>query len=178
MAAYDYLDQVIVASALIQPHDNDSFYNPVQNGHSGFAADGLFYQNGVSVLGHSNASWFDEAFGPYRGDTPAFPLYGLILLSPVSMVILDAGTPTLNAAQLTLWMQFLMSDLYALANNWNAAINGWTPANLSYADGIVSVTYIPDEGNASGGGPPASVNSKMVVSMDFSQDKVYLDVAV
>lgn len=178
MAAYDYLDQVIVASALIQPHDDDSFYNPTFNGHNGYAADGTFYQSGNPVLGHRSASWFAEDSGPYRGDGASFPLYGLILLSPVSMVILDAGTPTLNPQSLALWMQFVLSDIYALANNWNGAVNGWTPAQVCYADGVISVTYIPDEGNESGGGPPASINSKMVVSMDFSQDKVYLDVAV
>jgi hypothetical protein len=119
MAAYDYLDQVIVATALIQPHDDDSFYNPVSASHYGYAYDGNFYLNGVQQVGHAQASWFTEPAGPYRGDGPKFPTAGLVLLSPVALTILDQSQPTLDAHALPLWMQFLFADLYALANNFD-----------------------------------------------------------
>jgi len=182
--AYDYLDQDIIATALIQPYDNDSFYNPVVNLHTGFAVDGTHYTNGVQDAGPIYASWYTE-FGtpndPYRDDQAVFPTYGLILLSKVSMVILDETTPATNANQLKLWMQFLLSDNFMLANNFNSSLQGFTPSGLAYADGIVSVIYTPDAGNQSPSSPPVptdSAQSTMVVSIDFSTDSAYLDVAL
>jgi len=208
---YDYIHQDIVATALIQPLDNDSFYNPVPNGHTGFAADGILYNAGEVVLTGSPpvftyASWFTEFAGsgsppvlnPYRGDQAAFPASGLILLSPVALTILDQS----NTA-LPLWMQFLLNDSYALANNFstgnpnysNQLLDGWLPAGLTYADGIISVIYTPDPGayqiEGLTGSPPSitgpwaigSVDQvgqgpTLVVSIDFSQDEIYLDTAV
>jgi hypothetical protein len=174
--AYDYLDQNIVASALIQPHNNDSFYNPTL-GHDGFAFNGRRYTAGREDPGPVLASWFTEPFGQFRGDSAAFPPFGLILLSPVSLVILDESIPTLDPKTLTLWMQFLLSDNFALTNNFNRALDGWTPSALSYADGVISVTYVPDEGSQIGGLPLAT-DSNMVVNIDFAQDSVFADVAV
>jgi hypothetical protein len=184
MANYDFLDQIIVASQLVQAYDDDSFYNPTTNSHSGYAADGNLYIDGTQVQSPDPipapfatyvASWASEASGAFRGNGLAFPQAGLILLSPVALTILDQGTPTLDAAKLPLWMLFLFSDAYALTNNFNEALNGWTPSGLTYADGIVSVLYQPDSGNQTLSPP---VNTIMVVSIDFSRDSVYLDVAV
>jgi hypothetical protein len=181
--AYDYLNQVIVATALIQPHDDDSFYNPTTNGHFGYAFDGNFYLDGVLQVGHPRASWATETSGPYRGDGVSFPTAGLILLSPVALTILDQSTPTLIAANLPLWMQFILSDMYALGNNFDDTLNGWTPSGLSYADGVISVIYNPDSGNITSPpitSPPTSppIDTTMVVTLDFVQDTVYLDVAI
>jgi len=173
MIPYDYLDQSIQASALVQVRDDDSFYNP-SLGHTGFAADGTHYTAGVqdSVSGPIYASWFTEVPGAYRGTKAVFPSAGLILLSKVSLVILDETTRALN-----LWAQFLLGDTLALTNNFENGTLGFTPRSLSYADGVISVTYEPDEGavNITPGSGPASA---MVVTLDFTQDKVYLDVAV
>jgi hypothetical protein len=188
MAPYNYLGQDIVASALIQPYDNDSFFNPTDNNHTGYAADGTHYTGGVQDPGPVYASWYTE-FGtpndPYRDDQAVFPTYGLILLSPVSLVILDESTPETNANQLKLWMQFLLSDDYMLANNFNDSLQGFTPAALTYADGIISVTYTPDPGNqvpqTNQYGQPlptTQAQSNMVVSIDFTTDSAYLDVAL
>lgn len=182
--AYDYLDQNIVASQLIQPRDNDSFYNPSTNAHYGYGADGFWYENGVVQPSHPLASWFTEASGPYRAvgyptgsNSARFPQAGIILLSPVALTILDQSTPTLKAQNLPLWMQFLLQDTYAMANNFDGNLNGWTPSGLAYADGVISIIYTPDSGNQIGGAPPAA-DSTMVVTIDFSQDNVYLDVAI
>jgi hypothetical protein len=206
---YDYLDQNIVATCLIQAYNNDSFYNPTTNNHSGFAADGTYYLNGVQQLGAGSppgpiyASWYTElasplipATGPQppRDDQAAFPTYGIILLSPVAMTILDESTPVPQANELKMWMQFALADGYMMTDNYVSALNppllaiqGFTPSGLSYADGIISITYTPDSGNQ----PPAlagspvplpqpgdSTLSHMVVSIDFSQDAAYLDVAL
>ena len=153
---YDFIDQNIVASCLIQPHDDDSFYNPVRNLHTGFAFDGNHYTLGVvdgltspwvTNGGNLQASWWAETGNPYRGDQKNFPTYGLVLLSPVSLVILDQAIPVSVATALPLWMQFLLADNNALANNFDGAIQGFTPSSLCYADGIISVTYVPDLGN-------------------------------
>jgi hypothetical protein len=155
---YDFINQNIVASCLIQPHDDDSFYNPVRNLHTGFAFDGNHYTLGVqdgpaSVWvangGNLRATWWSEAQSgnPYRGDQQNFPTYGIVLLSPVSLAILDQSTPVSVATALPLWMQFLLGDTNALANDFNGAIQGFLPSGVCYADGIISVTYSPDSGN-------------------------------
>ncbi len=190
MATYDFIDQDIVGTALIQPFNNDSFFNPTTNHHYGFAADGTHYTDGVQDLAGSPpspiyASWFSEAAGPYRGDRQAFPQYGLILLSPVSMVILDESTPVPNANELALWMHFLLGDTFMMTNNFTdtagdgtGSLQGFTPIGLSYADGIISIIYKPDDGNVDTSTPPVASNTHMIVSIDFSQDSAYLDVAV
>jgi hypothetical protein len=185
--SYDYLDQVIVATALIQPSDSDSFYNPTTNAHYGYAYDGNFYLNGVLQVGHSPASWATESPGAYRGDGIKFPTAGLILLSPVALTILDQSTPTLIAANLPLWMQFILSDTFMFGNNFDGTLNGWTPSGLAYADGVISVIYTPDTGNQPPiTSPPTSppitsppiADTAMVVTIDFVQDLAYLDVAL
>ena len=246
---YDFIDQNIVATCLIQPHDNDSFYNPIPLLHTGFAFTGNHYTLGVqdgmaspwvANGGNLHATWWIEGMpgNQFRGDQQDFPTYGLVLLSPVSMVILDQSTPVSVATALPLWMQFLLADTNALANDFNGAIQGFTPSSVCYADGIISVTYTPDSGNVASyvypawdptisyaagnivtyngvryeailygspamppvaGIPPTfnlnfwtveithpypapyptiGVTSHMVVSFDFAQDSVYLDVAV
>src|SRR5271157_2954292 len=188
--AYDFIDQNIVASCLVQSHTDDSFYNPVVNSHTGYAFDGNYYSLGVPVNGHQQASWFTE-FGTnaYRGSTAIFPAFGLVLLSPVSLVILDQSKSVTQAAQLPMWMQFLLGDNNALANNYNGSTQGFTPSAVCYADGIISVTYQPDAGNQeyfnhiNTTPPPAiemipvpppapfpavSAYSQMVVSIDFT----------
>jgi hypothetical protein len=188
--AYDFIDQNIVASCLIQSHTDDSFYNPVANLHTGYAFDGNYYSQGAIVAGHQQASWFTE-FGTnqFRGNQAAFPTYGLVLLSPVSLVILNQTVSVDVASALPLWMQFILGDFNALGNNFNDATQGFLPASLCYADGIISVTYTPDAGNQA---PPAGPilepypapypiipsQSHMVVSIDFGLDSIYLDVAV
>ncbi len=194
-----------MSSALIQPLSNDSFYNPAANFHTGFAANGILYNAGTPVLTGSPpvftyASWWAEfasSPNPYRGDQANFPASGLILLSKVAMTILDQSNQTLP-----LWMQFLLNDSYALANNFstndpdyaNQLLDGWTPSGLSYADGIISVIYTPDAGayQIEGLSVPPSITGPfaiasetqtgqgpaMVVNIDFTQDSVYLDTAV
>jgi hypothetical protein len=200
--AYDFIDQNIVASCLIQSHTDDSFYNPVANSHTGYAFDGNYYSQGVIQAGIQQASWFTEyGTNVYRGDKAAFPTYGLVLLSPVSLVILDQTISVSVASALPLWMQFILADNNALANNFNGAVQGFLPASVCYADGVISVTYTPDAGNEAEGIPtlpatfwspsnnipPAEIpstypvvpaQSRMVVSIDFVRDFVYLDVAV
>jgi hypothetical protein len=183
MATYNYLDQAIQSTCLIEPKSNDSFYYPLSTsntlGHTGFAWDGTLYIEGVQQYTIASppaliyASWYSEAQGDYRGGTPTFPQTGLILLSRAALTILDGST-----SALTLWMQFLIQNQFALANNFSENLNnGWTPSSLTYADGVLSVTCTPDTGNNIVG-EGYNVDSNMVINIDFSQDKVYIDVAV
>lgn len=182
--AYNYINQSIIASCLIQPKSTDSFYNPV-NLHTGYAWDGTLYSAGVQQAGPVYASWYTEGPGNYRGNLAAFPQTGIVLLSNAAMTIVDGSTAALN-----MWMLFLFQNTlvdpasttpggFALINNFNSELNGWTPSGLTYANGIISVICTPDYGNQSG---PSStgfnINSNMVISVDFSQDRVFLDVAV
>lgn len=179
MAAYNYLNQSIQATCLIEPKDIDSFYNPITLGHTGFAWDGTLYSSGVQVQVSDSpvyASWYTEGQNLYRGLEQSFPQAGLVLLSQVALTIFDTSNDNL-----ALWMQFLIQDQYALADNWNYALNGWLPSGVLYTDGVVSVTYIPDPGSETGISSTSgayNVNSNMVVHIDFTQDKVYVDVAV
>jgi len=192
--AYDFIDQDIVASALIQPFDNDSFYNPVPNSHTGYAFDGKYYRSGIdltsgyglSPYGSSLygitvplASWYIEFLNTpnqFRGDKAAFPSQGIVLLSAVSLTILDDTVKVSNANQLPLWMIFLLNDAYALTSNYNSSTQSFTPSGLTYANGVISVLYRPDTGNQGGGVPP-SATSTLVVSLDFTKDRAFLDVA-
>jgi hypothetical protein len=183
--SYNYTNQSIRATCLIEPKDNDSFYNPVSMSHTGFAWDGNYYKAGVQKPGV--ASWYAESTGAaYRGDSAAFPRAGLILLSRVSLTILDETTPALN-----MWMQFLLQSnvlspsttagSFALTNNFNGEFNGWLPSGLVYTDGVISVIYTHDYGNETGvttDGTSYNIDSNMVVNLDFCQDSVYLDVAL
>jgi hypothetical protein len=192
MANYNYLNQDIVATALIQPYDNDSFYNPVTNHHTGFAADGTHYTNGVQDVGPVFASWYTEYASPntglpqpQRGDQAAFPTYGIILLSPEALTILDESSPVPQANELKLWMLFALADNFMMTNNFDAGLQGFTPSGLAYADGIISIIYTPDSGNFDNGpgttppvSPPYSSITHMIVSIDFATDGAYLDVGI
>jgi hypothetical protein len=70
---------------------------------------------------------------------------------------------------------------FALVDNFNSELNGWSPSGLAYADGVLSAIFTPDYGNkslVSSDSTSFNVNSIMVINIDFSQDRVYLDVAV
>jgi hypothetical protein len=180
MAAYDYINQSIQSTALITAKTIDSFYYPTTQGHTGYAWDGTLYAGGVQVAMGSPpspiyASWFTEGQNAYRGILQTFPQTGLVLLSKVALTILDGSNSTL-----ALWMQFLLQNNFALADNFNGSLNGWSPSGLAYADGILSVVYTPDAGSLFNvSSPPVyDVDSNMVVNIDFSQDTAYLDVAI
>lgn len=167
MAVRDYLNRDIVATALIEPKANDSFYNPVSKGHTGFAADGTYYVSGVQQTPIVYASWYSETANTYRGLLQTFPTSGLILLSPSELTILDETVSTLD-----LWIRFLLSDGFALTNNFSGALQGFSPSGLCYADGVISVTYAPDAGTET-----VDRTTIMVVHLDFTQDKAYMDLA-
>jgi hypothetical protein len=171
----------MVATALIQGLDSDSFYFPEDNGHTGFAFNGAYYVSGTQSSPPQVASWFSEGTGPYRGDGASFPAQALLLLGRASLTILDETTPELN-----LWMTFLLGDNLLLADNFatsnpNYASNliGFLPSGMAYANGVISVIYSPDPGAEDIGlSPPMGSASTMVVNIDFTDDAAYLDVAV
>ena len=177
-APYNF-NQPMVATALIQQQGSDGFYFPTANGHMGFAFDGAYYMNGVaSISPPMQASWFTEGPGPYRGSGTPFPPYGLILLGRASLAILDESTTSLN-----LWMTFLFQNGLMLADNfamgsYNFPVlsppvdrMGFTPRGLSYANGKLTVVFSPDPGSE-------SITSAMAVTVDFTKDSAYLDVAM
>ena len=188
MAIYNYISQSIQSSCLIEAKDIDSFYYPITQNHTGYAVDGTLYSNGVQVqtpvvtspptsppvTSPVYASWFTEGQSPYRGALQNFPQTGLVLLSQVALTIMDGSTPTL-----TLWMQALIQDNFALGNNFNSALNGWTPTGLVYADGVISVICTPDYGNKNGvDGSTYDIASNKIIHFDFVQDSIYFDVAL
>lgn len=169
--AFNYTDQDIIASLTIGVKDVDPFYNPETNGLTGYAYDGNYYLNGVIQPLVSKATWATEAAGEFRGDGDLFPVNVLILLTKTSLIILDQSTPTSNVGNIPMWMIFLLADNYALANNFSGGLNGWTPSGVSYANGKLAVNYKPDSGNETDTSP-------LCVTIDFTTDGVFLDVAV
>ena len=169
--AYDYLSQSILATMLIEMKDNDAFYNPsLQSSYTGYASTGQLFTGGQAQS--DMASWATESSGAYRGTNPAFPTAALVLLSNTALTILDETNSELN-----LWMQFLLSDSYALSNNFalgdplyasGQMLQGFQPRGLTYANGIISVIYSPDPGSV-------SINGTLVVNLDLAQDRVYLE---
>ena len=87
MANYDWVNQDIVASALIEPSDADPFFNPAALSHNGYDRNGDWYTDGAVNPAVPKASWWQEFSalpGPFRGSAAAFPQYGLVLLSPAA----------------------------------------------------------------------------------------------
>ncbi len=169
MANYDYLNQSLTASLLIQPFDNESFFHPTTTGHTGFAYDGTHYTAGIQDPGPIFASWYTEAAGPYRGGTKTFPTSAVVILSGVALTIMDESQLTEDQSK-WLWMQFLIQDSQLLGNNFNNSLIGFTPTFLNYSNGVLSVICIPDQGS--------TIQSNMVVTIDFVADVGYLNVAV
>lgn len=178
---YDFINQPMLATALIQALDSDSFFFPEDNLHNGFAFNGSHYTNGVQDISPPQiASWFSEGAGPYRGTGGAFPSQALLLLGRACLAILDE-----SARALPLWMTFLigngllLTDNFALDNsNYPLNIQGFLPAGLAYANGIISVVYSPDPGAEDIGVASAwGTASHMVVNIDFTRDIAYLDIA-
>jgi hypothetical protein len=177
-STYTYSQQPVVATAVIQQRTDDSFYFPETNGHTGFAFNGIYYQDGVRGSPQTFASWYTEAGSPpFRGAMGQFPSYGLILFSRASLTILDESNPQLN-----LWMIFLFHDNLLLTDNFAidnpnyppppmAGLQGFMPRGLAYANGIISAVFSPDPGSK-------SITSTMSINIDFTRDSAYLDVAI
>jgi hypothetical protein len=169
--AYDYINQEIQSSTLIVPKDNDPFFFPTQLAFTGYAHDGNLYDNGVRANAifppytALQASWFTEPQGEYRGPLQTFPTASLVLLSKVAMTILDE-----TQSSLPLWMGFLLSDAFALTNNFENALIGFTPTIVTYASGKISVESVPDAGSA--------IQAITAIIFDFTQDSVYLYTAI
>lgn len=147
-----------VSSCLISPRDNDSFFNPVLMGHTGFAANGTMYNTGVPqpVV----ASWFSEGLSSTRGN-PAFPSTGLALLSKTDLTIYDESD-----RHLPLWMRFVLADNLLLTNNFDG-LHGFTPSEVSYAQGVISLLFTPD--------PGLVLQTNLVITIDFSKDTAAIE---
>jgi hypothetical protein len=171
---FNYLSQSIIATLSIEKKNNDVFYNPeLQPSYNGYAADGFLYSNGQVTP--ASASWATEPFGSYRGSSAAFPNSVLLLLSNTSLAVLDETSHNLN-----LWLLALLSDSYALSNNfalgsiahsYSQTLQGFQPRGLTYANGVISVIYNPDPGSI-------AINGTLVVNLDLAQDRVYLETVV
>lgn len=161
--AYDYLNQPVITSQLCFQRDAESFFHPVELGHTGYAFDGYSYSSGTK--GTTTASWFSEPQGATRGPLQEFPAQALVLVSRASITILDATTEALN-----LWMLFYFADQNAYANNSQTAVAGYVASSVTWANGLLSIVMTPDAGST----PQAAV----VLTIDFVQDTVYLDTSI
>lgn len=148
-----------VSSCLISPRDNDPFFNPVSMGHTGFAANGMMYNTGVPhpVV----ASWFSEEPSSTRGSNPTFPSIGLALLSKTDFTIYDESD-----RHLPLWMRFVLADNFLLTNNFDG-LHGFTPSEVSYAQGVISLLFTPD--------PGLVLQTNLVITIDFSRDTAAIE---
>jgi hypothetical protein len=128
-------------------------------GHTGFAANGTMYHSGVPqpVV----ASWFSEELSSTRGSSPAFPNIGLALLSKTDLTIYDESN-----THLPLWMRFILADNLLLTNNFDG-FHGFTPSEVSYTQGVISLLCMPD--------PGLILQTNLVITIDFSKDTAAIE---
>lgn len=162
MASFDFIDESTISSCSILERNNDSFFNPTELGHNGFAFDGFYYNLGVRNTA-SVASWFSEPSSITRGVQASFPTQGIALITQASLTIL-----TQENNELEMWMIFLIGDNYAVPGNWSGEAMGWSPISVSYENGIISVGYSPDPGST-------GINP-FVCKIDFTQDSSYIEI--
>jgi hypothetical protein len=162
LSTYTIVNAPIINSLLIFEKDFDSFFAPATYEHTGYANDGFWYNQGFVNTGRV-ASWSSETPGSFRGENPSFPSSVLAVLGASSLILFDIteNTPAL-------WLTSLLGDSLALASNINQQVGvGYTPSDLSWANGLLSVNYVPD--------PGASLKTTITVTFDFTRDQVYLD---
>jgi hypothetical protein len=157
--AYDYLDQPVLSSLIIQKQEMDSFFSPALLGHSGFSADGLYYVNGI-VNPQLQASWYTETAGTERSSAQAFPDRTLVIASRASLALLSAVT-------MELWMLFYLGDDKALRYNPTGVQLSYTPSGLSWANGLLTLNLTADAGD--------STQAPYALTIDFTRDQVYAD---
>jgi hypothetical protein len=155
---YNFINQNVLTTKAINARNNDPFFHPESLGLTGFAYDGFYYNLGVPSS--TQASWFTEGPGLFRGTSSEFPQSSVVILSDVALNIVSQ-TQTLD-----LWMTFLIQNNYALPNNYSYTSQGFKPASLEYASGRIVVNYNPDPGSQS--------PSAMSVTLDFVNDSSYL----
>ncbi len=159
--AYNYLNQAVLASTLCLERDADSFFRPVALNHTGFAADGQFYNAGV-VSGSQVASWNAEPQSATRGPLPTFPTQALVIVNRASVAILDATTD-----EIALWMLFYCADDNAHTDNAQKGPDGYIPTAVTWANGRLSITLSPDAGS--------TLQMVQVTTFDFVADAVYIE---
>ena len=155
----------VVSSRLITAENNDGFFNPVVDSHTGYAWDGSLYQNGAIVTAAPKAAWYLETPGPFRGATPGFPKEGLILVTDAGLSIIDTKDDTY-----TLWMLAIRGDSYGFTHNFSGDIQGFRPRGVAYQNGRVILTLSPDVG--------AEIQATAFLILDFVLDRIYMEQAV
>jgi len=158
--SYSYLNQPVLASLLCFQLDNDSFFSPEANGHTGFAFDGCQYAGGVK--GTAQASWATEGQSVDRGPLATFPTAALILVSRASVAILDA-----TQTNTPLWMLFYLSDVYGYVDNVAGGEAGYLAKDVSWGNGTLTITMQPDAG--------ALPQSPTVLNISFVADGFSVD---
>lgn len=161
---YQFFQQSVTASLTIAAKDDDSFFAPVLYRHTGFAADGFYYNQGVVTT--QQASWFTEPVSVQRGPGQAFPSYVLVLLSQASLSLMDLSNNTV-----AMWMLFYYLDQGAFPNNFTQTVSSFSPQSLAWGNGRLSVVSSGDPGS-----PYAGVYS--VLTLDFTTDQSYVDCAL
>lgn len=157
--------QGVLTSCLIQTTQADQFFNPEAGQLTGYAADGSYYQNGVVVP--LQASWFLEPPSPWRAEARGFPRQGVVLVTDAGLSILD------RTKNLEMWMMFMRGDLLAYTNNFltvQKVAAGFTPRQVTYQNGIISVTQAPD--------PGSTFNNIYTLHIDFLHDTIYVDCTI
>jgi hypothetical protein len=119
------------------------------------------------VLVPLRASWFSEAPGPWRSGSPEFPTRAVVLVTDAGLSILDRDNG------LEMWMMFMRGDLLAYTNNFLAGQRtpaGFTPREVTYQNGIISITQYPD--------PGSTFTGVYTLHLDFLHDNIYADCSI
>jgi hypothetical protein len=153
----------IISSLRIEESPADQFFNP-QVGFSGYACNGMLYQNGVPVQGAAPASWFSEPVSTYRGGEKEFPTSALVLLTDAGLSIIDIS------GNMNMWMIFLRGDTFAFFHNFNLSQSGFIPVGLAYSQGAIIINLSSD--------PGSTIKGNAALILDFVNDTVRMDMSL
>ncbi len=126
-----------------------SFARPEDLGHTGYAADGFWYERGAKDTDVARASWATEASGVNRAARDEFPHSGFVVVTDNSWSILDA--------QGVMWMRCSSLGSGTLAN-WS--MGGGVGSELADGD------FGPDPVVFLAAGPT-------VIAVDFINDEAW-----
>jgi hypothetical protein len=150
----------ILCSCTVLNDLNDSFFFPIRGKLTGYAADGVYYLNGVPN-DTNMASWMTEAMGTYRGPLPIFPVEAVVLVTEESISILDQ-TDLLN-----MWMVFARDTANTYSTGFGISDVAFTATVVRYEQGVITVTMIPTNGSI--------FASPAFLHIDFTKDTAYVD---
>ena len=127
--AYE-IDKPKIGTLITFRNEGDSFFDPTPLKHTGFAANGHYYNDGMCDF-EKIATWFTKGVGDQ------FPERGVVVASNTNIAIVNA------TGELDLWMLFYLSDIYANLNLPMAHAERIVVKDVAWSNGLLVVPFEP-----------------------------------